>query len=140
MNKGRITGIGGVFFQCDDPKAMREWYAEQFGLITDEYGALFEVRKATNPDQPAYLQWSTMSRDSDHFKPSKSPFMINYRVENIEALVEQLKAQGVTILDEIATYDYGKFVHFLDPEGNKVELWEPVDEVFTDYSKGRTNK
>lgn len=140
MSKGRITGIGGIFFQCDDPKAMREWYGQHFGLITDDYGALFEVRKADHPEQPAYLQWSTMSRDSDHFKPSQSSFMINYRVENIEALVEQLKEQGVTILDDIETYDYGKFVHILDPEGNKVELWEPVDKVFTDYSKGRTNK
>ena len=140
MSKGRITGIGGIFFQCDDPKAMREWYAEHFGLLTDDYGALFETRKATNPDQPAYLQWSTMSHDSDYFKPSKSPFMINYRVENIEALVDQLREQGVIILDDIVSYDYGKFVHILDPEGNKVELWEPVDKVFTDYSKGRTNK
>lgn len=140
MSKGRITGIGGIFFQCDDPKAMREWYSTHFGLLTDEYGALFEVRKATAPEQPAYLQWSTMSRNAEHFQPSKSSFMINYRVENIEALVEQLKEAGITILDEITSYDYGKFVHLLDPEGNKVELWEPVDQVFTEYSKGRTNK
>ena len=140
MAKGRISGIGGIFFQCDDPKAMWEWYTEHFGLKTDEYGALFESRKASDPTQAAYLQWSTMSRDSDHFKPSKSPFMINYRVEHIEALVEQLRTQGVTILDDIETYDYGKFVHILDPEGNKVELWEPVDQVFTDYSKGKANR
>ncbi len=140
MGKGRIIGIGGIFFQCDDPKAMREWYSNHFSLITDEYGALFETRKASNPEQPAYLQWSTMSRDSDHFKPSKSGFMVNYRVQHIEDLVEQLRTDGVTILDEIVTYDYGKFVHILDPEGNKVELWEPIDQVFTDYSKGRTNK
>lgn len=140
MAKGRITGIGGVFFQCEDPNKMREWYAKNFGLTTDEYGALFEFRKATAPDEVAYLQWSTMSRDSDHFKPSKSPFMINYRVENIEALVEQLQTSGHKMLDEIAVYDYGKFVHLLDPEGNKIELWEPVDRVFTEYSQGRANK
>ena len=127
MGKGRIIGIGGIFFQCDDPKAMREWYSNHFSLITDEYGALFETRKASNPEQPAYLQWSTMSRDSDHFKPSKSCFMVNYRVQHIEDLVEQLRTDC-------------KFVHILDPEGNKVELWEPIDQVFTDYSKGRTNK
>lgn len=140
MAKGRITGIGGIFFQCDDPNKMREWYAENFGLITDEYGALFEFRKASDPDKIAYLQWSTMSKDSDHFKPSRSPFMINYRVENIEALVAQLQAAGHEMLDDIAVYDYGKFVHLLDPEGNKIELWEPVDRVFTEYSQGRTNK
>lgn len=140
MSKGRVTGIGGIFFKCDDPKAMREWYATHFDLLTDEYGALFEVRKADKPDEPAYLQWSTMSRDSSCIEPGKSAFMINYRVENIEALVEQLRAAGITVLDDIETYDYGKFVHILDPEGNKVELWEPVDEVFTNYSKGHTNK
>ncbi|MEM7572349.1 MAG: VOC family protein [Bacteroidota bacterium] len=140
MAKGRISGIGGVFFQCDDPEAQRKWYAEHFGLISDQYGALFEFRKSDAPDELAYLQWSTMSRHSDHFKPSKSSFMINYRVENIEALVKQLKTAGVEVLDEISTYDYGKFVHILDPEGNKVELWEPVDRVFTDYAKGRVNK
>lgn len=140
MQKGRITGIGGIFFKCDDPKKMREWYRDQFGLVTDDYGALFEFRQANAPDKPGYLQWSTMSKNSKHFEPSKSDFMVNYRVEDIEALVERLRADGVTILDEIETFDYGKFVHILDPEGNKVELWEPVDEVFTAYSKGNTNK
>lgn len=140
MKKGRVTGVGGIFFQCDDPKEMREWYAEHFSLIADDYGALFEFRDGNDPDKKAYLQWSTMSRGAKHFEPSKSPFMVNYRVEHIEALVEQLREADVTILDEIASYDYGKFVHILDPEGNKVELWEPVDAVFTEYSKGRVNK
>lgn len=140
MAKGRITGIGGIFFQCDDPNGMREWYRDHFGLLTDQYGALFEFRLASDPDKTGYLQWSTMSRNSEHFKPSKAGFMINYRVENIEALVQQLRKAGVIILDDITSYDYGKFVHVLDPEGNKVELWEPVDEVFTEYSQGKTNK
>lgn len=140
MKKGRITGIGGIFFKCEDPNKMREWYRDQFGLTTDDYGALFEFRPSDEPDKLAYLQWSTMSADSKHFESSKASFMVNYRVEHIEALVEQLRTDGVTILDEISTYDYGKFVHILDPEGNKVELWEPVDKVFTDYAKGRVNK
>lgn len=140
MKKGRITGVGGIFFKCDDPQKMREWYRDQFGLITDDYGALFEFRQANDPDKLGYLQWSTMSKDSQYFEPSKSQFMVNYRVEDIEALVERLRTDGVTILDDIETYDYGKFVHILDPEGNKVELWEPVDKVFTESSKGKANK
>jgi predicted enzyme related to lactoylglutathione lyase len=140
MKKGRITGIGGIFFKCDDPQKMREWYRDQFGLITDDYGALFEFRLSNEPDKLGYLQWSTMSQDSKHFEPSTREFMVNYRVEDMEALVERLRADGVTILDDIETYDYGKFVHILDPEGNKVELWEPVDKVFTEYSKGNANK
>ena len=106
MEKGRITGVGGIFFKCDDPKKMREWYRDQFGLITDDYGALFEFRQATAPEKPGYLQWSTMSKDSKHFEPSKSDFMVNYRVEHIEALVERLREDGVTILDDIETCNF----------------------------------
>ena len=110
---------------------MKNWYNEHLGLRTDQYGALFEFRQADAPEKPAYLQWSTFAQDTKYFEPSTKDFMINYRVENLEELVEELRAQGVTILDEIETYDYGKFVHILDPENNKIELWEPVDQIFT---------
>ncbi|MFY0674332.1 MAG: VOC family protein [Bacteroidia bacterium] len=130
MKKGKITGIGGIFFKCDDPDKMREWYGATFGFETDEYGAMFKSKDFEKPEKTNYLQWSTMSRNSKYFAPSKSQFMVNYRVENIEALVEQLKSDGVEVVDEIEEFDYGKFVHVLDPEGNKVELWEPIDEAF----------
>ncbi|HMQ47073.1 MAG TPA: VOC family protein [Saprospiraceae bacterium] len=126
----KVTGIGGIFFKCKDPKGLREWYGQHLGFETDQYGALFEFRLADNPDKKGYLQWSTFSEDSTYMAPSTKDFMINYRVQNLEGLLAELKESGVTILDDIETYDYGKFVHILDPEGNKIELWEPVDEVF----------
>lgn len=96
----------------------------------NDYGASFKSRQWDHPDQSAYLQWSPFSEDTDYFAPSEKPFMINYRVHDLEALVKELRSEGVTICDEISTFDYGKFVHILDLEGNKIELWEPVDSVF----------
>lgn len=128
--KKKVTGIGGIFFKCEDPAKMKEWYSKNLGLVTDEYGSMFEFRSAENPDEKAYLQWSPFSDKTKYFEPSKKEFMINYRVENIESLVEELKADGVEVLDDIESYDYGKFVHIMDPEGNKIELWEPVDSGF----------
>lgn len=128
----KVTGIGGIFFISDDPVASREWYAQNLGLEVNQWGSSFEFRNANRPEEINYLQWSPSKKGSEHFKPSKKEFMINYRVQNIEALVENLKANGVEILDEIEHFDYGKFVHILDHEGNKIELWEPVDKVFTE--------
>ena len=137
-SKNRVTGIGGIFFKCKEPKAIRDWYNKNLGLQTNEYGSLFEFRDAKEPEQKAYLQWSPMKDDTKYFEPSEREFMINYRVVNIEALIEDLKSNGVKILDEIEEYEYGKFVHILDPEGNKIELWEPVDSVFTKEYDGKT--
>ncbi len=134
----RVTGIGGIFFKCQHPEKIRGWYATHLGLKTDEYGSLFEFRLAGSPEKKGYLQWSPFKQDTTYFDPSEKQFMINYRVENLEALVKALKKEGVTVVDKIESYDYGKFVHILDPEGNKIELWEPVDEVFTDYKEGQT--
>jgi len=138
--KGRVTGIGGIFFKSTDPAKTKEWYSKNLGLVTDEYGSLFEFRKGDNPDEKAYLQWSPFSDKTTYFAPSQKEFMINYRVENIEALVEELKLSGVTILDTIETFEYGKFVHILDNDSNKVELWEPVDSVFTKTHEGKTTQ
>ncbi|MFZ6663372.1 VOC family protein [Peijinzhouia sedimentorum] len=134
----RVTGIGGIFFKCKDPKAMKQWYGEHLGLQTDDYGTNFEWRQADNPDKKGFSQWSTMSENTKHMEPSKKDFMINYRVENLEWLVEQLRAEGVTICDEIEAFEYGKFVHILDPEGNKIELWEPNDIEYDKIVEGRT--
>jgi predicted enzyme related to lactoylglutathione lyase len=123
----KVTGIGGVFFKCDDPKAMNDWYAENLGLATSQYGTSFEWREAEDPSKKGTTVWSTFPADTKYFDPSVKPFMINYRVADIEALVEELGKNGVKIIDEIAAYDYGKFVHVLDPEGNVIELWEPAD-------------
>ncbi|MCZ6692714.1 MAG: VOC family protein [Bacteroidetes bacterium] len=136
----KVTGIGGIFFKCQDPDKMKEWYNQQLGLVTDHYGSLFEFRHADDPDQKGYLQWSPFSQDTKYFEPSKKDFMINYRVENLEGLVKELKKNGVTVVDEIEKLEYGKFVHILDPENNKIELWEPVDNVFTESHEGKTTK
>lgn len=120
----KVTGIGGIFFKSDDPQKMTEWYAQNLGLPVEQYGTMFRWRHADEPDKEGSTVWSPFKKDTTYFEPSKKDFMINYRVENLEALVEQLKKDGVNVVDEIAVYDYGKFVHILDPEGNAIELWE----------------
>jgi predicted enzyme related to lactoylglutathione lyase len=134
----RVTGIGGIFFFSENPEKTRVWYAENLGLEVNEWGSSFEFRNANKPDEINYLQWSPFKQGSEYFEPSKKEFMINYRVQHIEALVEKLRANGVSILDTIQTYDYGKFVHIMDAEGNKIELWEPVDQVFTEMGDKTT--
>jgi predicted enzyme related to lactoylglutathione lyase len=138
--KKKATGIGGIFFKCQDPEKQKEWYKNHLGLVTNEYGSLFEFRQSDEPEKKGYLQWSPFPAATTYFKPSEKEFMINYRVENLEELVRELKDKGVPILDEIETYEYGKFVHILDPENNKIELWEPVDSIFTNMYDGKTTK
>jgi predicted enzyme related to lactoylglutathione lyase len=121
----KVTGIGGIFFFSENPKETREWYAKNLGLEVNDWGSTFEFRNVNKPEEIGSLQWSPFKKGSKYFAPSKKEFMINYRVQNIEALVKKLKENGVTVLDDIASYDYGKFVHIMDTEGNKIELWEP---------------
>jgi predicted enzyme related to lactoylglutathione lyase len=138
-NTPKVTGIGGIFFRSKNPKDVKEWYGENLGLAITEYGSSFEFRNANRPEEINYLNWSPFKDDTTYFSPSEKEFMINYRVQNIEGLVEKLRENGVTIVDEIVAYDYGKFVHIMDLEGNKIELWEPIDEVFTKMG-GATTK
>jgi predicted enzyme related to lactoylglutathione lyase len=126
-NMKKVTGIGGIFFKCKDPNKMKEWYQKHLGLNTNQYGAVFEWYQGADSTKKGFTNWSPFNETTKYFEPSTKDFMINYRVENLEALVEELTKNGVTILDTIETYDYGKFVHILDAEGNKVELWEPND-------------
>ncbi len=136
----RVIGIGGIFFKSDSPENMRKWYSEKLGLVTNEYGSLFEFRDSDNPEQKGYLQWSPFEKNTEYFTPSQKEYMINYRVQNIEKLIENLRADGVQIVGEIETFDYGKFAHIIDPEGNKIEFWEPIDKVFTELYDGKTTK
>lgn len=135
----KVTGIGGIFFFSDKPDETKKWYATHLGLEVNQWGSSFEFRNAHRPDEINYLQWSPFEKGDAYFAPSKKEFMINYRVQNIEGLLKKLKENGVTVLDEIKTYDYGKFVHIMDADGNKIELWEPVDSVFTEMG-GKTTK
>jgi predicted enzyme related to lactoylglutathione lyase len=123
----KVTGIGGIFFKCQNPKKMREWYKIHLGLNTNQYGAVFEWRQGADTAKKGFTQWSPFAETTKYFAPSTKDFMINYRVENLEELVNQLGKDSVTITDKIETVEYGKFVHIMDIEGNKVELWEPND-------------
>ena len=123
----KVTGLGGIFFKSDDPQKMRLWYSENLGLQNEEYGTNFEWRHSDDSSKKGSTLWSPFKKDTKYFEPSEKDFMINFLVEDIEGLVSQLKKDGVTILDEIESSEYGKFVHILDLEGNKIELWEPND-------------
>lgn len=131
----KVTGIGGIFFKCKDPKALRSWYATNLGLQVNQYGSVFEWYQGADSTKKGFLQWSPFKETTKYFEPSAKEFMINYRVENMEALVAELKANNVTVTDTIAVYDYGKFVHIMDLEGNKIELWEPNDVVYENMGK-----
>jgi predicted enzyme related to lactoylglutathione lyase len=127
----KVTGIGGIFFKCKDPNKLKEWYKIHLGFDTDPYGTRFEWSESTDPSKKGITQWSLFSETDKYFDPSTKDFMINYRVENLVSLVEQLKKEGVIIIDKIETYEYGKFVHIMDIEGNKIELWEPNPDFST---------
>jgi len=131
----RVTGIGGIFFKCKDPKQMTEWYKTHLGINTNKYGAVFEWRQGADTTKKGFTQWSPFPEKTTYFAPSEKDFMINYRVENLEGLVTALKKEGVTVTDTIQTVSYGKFVHIMDVEGNKIELWEPNDVEYEKLGK-----
>jgi predicted enzyme related to lactoylglutathione lyase len=131
----KVTGIGGIFFKCKDPNKMEDWYKTHLGLNTNQYGTVFEWHQGEDSTKKGFTQWSPFDEKTKYFEPSTKDFMINYRVENIETLVAELKKNGVTIVDTIETFDYGKFIHILDFEGNKVELWEPNDIEYEKLAK-----
>lgn len=128
IEEQKVTGIGGFFFKSENPKALKEWYNKHLGLNTDEYGCTFWWKDKN--DSEASTQWSPFKADTNYFEPSQKQFMQNFRVHNLDGLIEKLKQEGVTIVGEPQVYDYGKFGWILDPEGNKIELWEPIDKAF----------
>jgi len=126
----RVTGIGGIFFKCKEPKKIRAWYQQHLGLNVNPYGAVFEWWQGADSTKKGFTQWSPFAETTKYFAPSTKDFMINYRVENLTWLVAELRKEGVTITDSIETADYGKFIHIMDIENNKIELWEPNDIVY----------
>ncbi|AXT57625.1 VOC family protein [Aquimarina sp. AD1] len=124
----RVTGLGGFFFKTKDPKTTKEWYGKHLGLPVDDYGCTFWWKDKDGND--CSTQWSPFKEDTNYFSPSKKEFMMNFRVENLVELLKVLKEEGVKIVGEIEEYEYGKFGWIVDPEGNKIELWEPIDKAF----------
>lgn len=120
----KVTGIGGVFFKAKDPQKLNDWYKTHLGFDTNDYGVNFSW-KEEDSSKSGSTQWSAFADDTKYFEPSTKEFMINYRVHDLEALVFELEKEGVTVLDKTEEFDYGKFIHILDIEGNKIELWEP---------------
>ena len=123
----RVTGIGGFFFKAKNSKELINWYANHLGFDTNDYGCSFVWKDENGKD--CITQWSPFQEDTNYFDPSKKEFMQNFRVQNLEKLMDDLKKEGVTIVGEMETYSYGKFAWILDPEENKIELWEPIDKV-----------
>ncbi len=109
----RVTGIGGIFFKSKNPSEIKNWYADNLGLAVDEFGAPFEFRNAHRPNEINYLNWDAFADSTTYFHPSEKEFIINYRVQNIKGLVKKLKRNGIIPLNEVATYEYGKFVHII---------------------------
>ena len=129
MTPKKVTGIGGVFMKCAEPAATREWYAKHLGFQNSPYGSMFEWRLLDDSSKKGTTVWSTFANNSKHFEPSTKEFMINLRVENLEWLLGELKKEGIEQIGEMQAHEYGKFAYIIDPEGYKIELWEPVDEA-----------
>ena len=136
--KPRVTGVGGIFFKSKNPNETKEWYEKNLGLNIDQWGTNFEWYQGRDSTKKGFTQWSPFSQNTKYFEPSQKDFMINYRVVHLEKLLDRLKENGVTIVDSIQTFEYGKFVHILDNEGNKIELWEPNDIEYEKLVEGRT--
>ncbi|MBK7339960.1 MAG: VOC family protein [Saprospiraceae bacterium] len=142
-SEGRVTGIGGIFFKCKSPKELRAWYEQNLGIKVNQYGAVFEWRQGLDSSQKGFTQWSPFNEKTKYFDPSTKEFMINFRVDNLDKLLYKLKQNHISIVDTIEAFDYGKFLHIMDLEGNKIELWEPNDSVYEKLGeslKCETNK
>ena len=126
--KKRVTGLGGVFFKSTNPTALKQWYKEHLEIDSGEHGAMFNWRYHDDPAKEGNTVWSVFPDDTGYFKPGTREFMFNYRVEDLEELLKVLKKEGVEIVGEIEEYPYGKFGWIMDPDGNKIELWEPLNE------------
>ena len=126
----RVTGIGGVFFKSKNPEKTKKWYKKHLGIESGKYGGTFEWRHAADKDRKGYTAWSVFKEDTEYLDPSEREFMINYRVDDLEKLLEVLEDEGVEIVGEIEAFEYGKFGWIMDPDGTKIELWEPNDKAY----------
>ena len=122
----RVTGIGGVFLRARDPKALAQWYADHLGVVLSEYGGINFLWSDEVPPQTGLTTWSLFPADTKYFGSDQQQAMINYRVDDLDALLEKLSAAGVTVDPKREDADYGRFAWITDPEGNRLELWQPL--------------
>ena len=123
----KVTGIGGIFFKARDPERMSAWYREHLGICSEDGHADFIWREQDRPDEVGRTVWSVFPLDTDYFGPTGPPFMVNYRVADLQGLLEALRGEGCNVLEKTDDSAYGKFGWVIDPEGNKVELWQPPE-------------
>lgn len=122
---GKVTGIGGIFFKCSNPETLRTWYQQHLGISSENWGSIFFWKNDPFPKEEAYTLWSPFKSDSTYFEPSNASFMINFRVENLDELMQDLAKENILCVGEPQSSEFGKFAWIMDPEGNKIELWEP---------------
>jgi predicted enzyme related to lactoylglutathione lyase len=131
VNSGpRVTGLGGIFFKAKDPAALKAWYSKNLGIRIGGFGSNFEWRQGMDSTKKGFTIWAPFKETTKYFQPSEKQFMINYRVEGLDQLLAQMKTAGIMPVDSVEKTSYGNFVHLMDPEGNKIELWEPNDVEF----------
>jgi predicted enzyme related to lactoylglutathione lyase len=124
----RVTGIGGIFFKARDPKALAEWYREHLGMDVEDWGGVaFRWNSPENPTGIGSTIWSPFKESTDYFAPSEASFMVNFRVEELHGLLAALRAEGCQVVEKAEESEYGKFGWVMDPEGNKLELWQPPE-------------
>ena len=121
-NMAKVTGFGGIFFKARDPGALADWYAQHLGLRVEEWGG---VRFEEDPARPGYTLWSPFAADTTYFAPSTQPYMLNFRVDDLDGMFEQLRTAGVATDGDIEDSEYGRFLRIMDPEGTRIELWQP---------------
>jgi catechol 2,3-dioxygenase-like lactoylglutathione lyase family enzyme len=121
----RVTGIGGIFFKAKDPKALGEWYRRHLGLNVQEWGGAAFRWAENNPTGAGTTIWSPFQADTSYFAPSEAAFMVNFRVADLHALLAALRDEGCDVVDRVEESEFGRFGWVIDPDGNKVELWEP---------------
>jgi predicted enzyme related to lactoylglutathione lyase len=124
----RVTGIGGIFIKSADPQRLRDWYRQHLGVEVEDWGGCaFRWKTADNPEGAGTTVWSVFEGASNYFAPSNAPFMVNYRVADLHGLLAALRAEGCQVMDKVDESEFGKFGWVVDPDGNKIELWEPPD-------------
>lgn len=122
----RVIGVGGIFFKAENPKELAAWYEEHLGI---EFGGKVYTDFKFNENEPGWMAFSLFAADTKYFDPSEKQFMVNLRVDDLDQLLDTLRAEGVKVFDETEDGEYGKFGWILDPEGNKIELWEPPEKT-----------